>query len=407
MGCANCANNTANGLPPGCRNNGACKNGCDVKMHVFDWLSNMELPAEQKPFDLIEVRFKENRKGFFKNIHDLSVHRGDTVVVEGSPGADVGVVSLTGELVRAQMNKKGTDPNTAEFRRLYRKAKREDLDRWREARAQEEEAKTLAREVARDQSLNMKISDVEYQGDGRKATFYYTADKRVDFREMIKVLADRLKIRIEMRQIGARQEAGRIGGIGDCGRELCCSTWLSDFRTVSTNAARYQRLSLNPQKLAGQCGKLKCCLNYELDMYLEAIQDFPDSKAKLHTEKGTAFAMKSDIFKRQIWYLYEGEVGGAPVALSVERVKEVIAMNEKGQKPADLVDHVAEEPAPNPDLLAQESVTRFDNGKKKSKKKKKSGSKNFKGKGKKDNNAGGPAKKKGPRSRKGGGPRKN
>ncbi len=384
MGCAGCSNNNG-GLPPGCRNNGACGiDGCDVKLHVFDWLANMELPREMKSNEHVEVRFKNGRKQFYRNIHNLECQAGDPVVVEGAPGTDVGVVSLAGELVRPQMNKKGIKPGSESIKRLYRKATQEDMERWQRAREQEEKAQKKAKERAEEFGLEMRVTDVEYQGDGEKATVHYTAEQRVDFRELVKQLAADLKVRIEMKQVGARQAAGRIGGIGDCGRELCCATWLTDLRSVTTNAARYQQLSLNPQKLAGQCGKLKCCLNYELDMYLEAIKDLPDSSQKLYTQKGTAFNMKTDIFKRKMWYLYEGEIAGSPVALDAERVKTIIAMNERGEKPEDLEEVPEElEAAPSKgekDLLSQERSDRFDNddkgkGKKRNSKKKKGGRK--------------------------------
>lgn len=369
MGCAGCSNNGKGGLPPGCKNNGACGiDGCDVKLHVFDWLANMEMPREMKGPEHLEVRFKNGRKQFFRNIHGITCQSGDVVVVEGAPGEDVGIVSLVGELVRPQMNKRGISPGDDRIKRLYRKATQEDVDRWKAAREQEEAAEQKAKRKVEESGLPMRITDVEFQGDGKKATVHYTAEQRVDFRELVKRLAGELKVRIELKQIGPRQAAGRIGGIGDCGRELCCSTWLTDFRSVTTNAARYQQLSLNPQKLAGQCGKLKCCLNYELDMYLEAIKDFPDSKKKLETERGVAFNMKTDIFKRKMWYLYEGGVSASPVALDIERVKEIIAMNERGEKPEDLEAgegrsekaSVAEK-----DILGQERTDRFDKGPKK------------------------------------------
>ncbi len=374
MGCAGCSNNGKGGLPPGCKNNGACGiDGCDVKLHVFDWLANMEIPGEMQENEHVEVRFKNGRKQFYRNIHQVTCQAGDLVVVEGAPGKDIGMVSLVGELVRPQMNKKGIQPGSDEVKRLYRKAEQAEIETWKEAREREPEAEKTAIRLAEELGLGMRITDVEFQGDGKKATIYYTAEKRVDFRELVKKLASELKVRVEMKQIGQRQAAGRIGGIGDCGRELCCSTWLTDFRSVSTKAARYQQLSLNPQKLAGQCGKLKCCLNYELDMYLEAIKDFPDSKKKLRTQKGEAFNMKTDIFKRKMWYLYQGEVAGSPVPLDVDRVKEIIAMNERGEFPEDLLEKekVREtSPMQDQDLVGQERRDRFDDRKKKGRDKK-------------------------------------
>ncbi|MGZ3883274.1 MAG: PSP1 domain-containing protein [Bacteroidia bacterium] len=371
MSCSGCSsgrgNHTANGVPAGCNNNGSCgvNGGCN-KLNVFDWLGNMSLPDGQKPFDIIEVRFKNSRKDFFRNTNNLSFNVGDVVAVEASPGHDIGVVSLTGELVRLQMKKKGLNFDSEEVKKIYRKARQQDVDKWKEAQNLEVSSMYKARTIALRLGLQMKLSDVEYQGDKSKAIFYYTADERVDFRELIKVLADEFKVRIEMRQIGARQEAARLGAIGSCGRELCCSTWLTDFRTVSTSAARYQQLSLNPMKLAGQCGKLKCCLNYELDSYLDALKEFPqvDNK-KLQTQKGEAFLQKTDIFKRTMWWSYTTE-RDVFIALNVERVKEILSLNEKGEKPEDLA-VVKEKSAlavKQPDfenVVGQDSLTRFDN----------------------------------------------
>ncbi len=369
MGCTNCS---SNGLPKGCKNNGACgTSGCD-KLTVFDWLSNMEQPSDKGP-GFIEVRFKNGRKEFYKNHEGLSLHMGDVIAVEGSPGHDIGTVSLTGELVRLQMKQKGVDPNGNDFKKLYRKATQRDLDIWQKAREKEKETMIRSRGIAASLNLAMKISDVEYQGDGNKATFYYTAEERVDFRELIRHLASEFKIRVEMRQIGARQEAGRLGGIGSCGRELCCSSWLTDFRSVNTSAARYQQLALNPQKLAGQCGKLKCCLNYELDTYIEALKEFPDTSIYLKTKKGEASFQKMDIFKGMLWYAYK-ESHSEWVALEVDKVNSIIAQNKKGEMPQALEDFVAEvEKQPSfESVIEQESITRFDNkGKPRKKKRKK------------------------------------
>ena len=277
MGCTSCGNKKE-GIPNGCKSNGNCATGGCEKMSVFNWLNDIEPPAGHKPFDCIEVSFKNGRKDFFKTKGDLNVYTGDTIAVEASPGYDVGTVTLTGELVKHQMNRKGVNYNSKELKSVYRKASQSDLDKWKEGRGLEHETMHKARNMALDLGLRMKLGDVEFQGDKSKAIFYYTAEERVDFRELIKVMADSFKIRIEMRQIGSRQEAGRLGGIGSCGRELCCSTWLTDFRAVSTGAARYQQLSLNPEKLAGQCGKLKCCLNFELDQYMEALKSYPSTK---------------------------------------------------------------------------------------------------------------------------------
>lgn len=375
MSCTSCStgrgNSNANGVPAGCNNNGSCgtTGGCN-KLNVFDWLGNMSLPQGQEPCDVLEIRFKNSRKEFYRNVNELTLNVGDVVAVESSPGHDIGVVSITGELVKLQMKKKGVNFDSQEIKKVYRKAKQQDIDKWREAQALEIDTMYKARTLALRLGLQMKISDVEYQGDKSKAVFYYTADGRVDFRELIKVLAEEFKVRIEMRQIGARQEASRLGGIGSCGRELCCSTWLTDFRTVSTSAARYQQLSLNPLKLAGQCGKLKCCLNYELDSYLDALKEFPEiDNKKLATEKGYAFHQKTDIFKRIIWWSYTSEPD-VFIPLSIARTKEIFKLNADGQKPADLLEpkqYKELEIAKQPDfenVVGQDSLTRFDKHKK-------------------------------------------
>ena len=384
MACGSCGTG-ANGLPKGCNNNGACgAGGCGTKMSVFDWLANMELPKGQARPDVVEIRFKNTRKDFFKIEPDLILSAGDVVAVEASPGHDIGVVSLTGELVRLQLRKRFPKGEVPELKKVYRKAKQTDIDKWQAARELETPTMLRARTIASEMKLNMKISDVEYQGDKTKAVFYYTAEERVDFRDLIKRLADEFKIRVEMRQIGSRQEAGRLGGIGTCGRELCCSTWLTDFRSVSTSAARYQQLSLNPLKLAGQCGKLKCCLNFELDTYLDAIKDFPEATPKINTQAGRAFHQKTDIFRRIIWYSYESDPSNF-IALSVDRVKYLIESNKKGEVPAELVaEKLVVKPKVQEDMyyenvVGQDSLTRFDHLKKKKRKKKP-------GKGRKPNN---------------------
>lgn len=370
MACTGCSSGrgahvTPENVPAGCGSNGGCSTGGCNKMNVFDWLSNMNLPDGQTQFDIVEIRFKNSRKEFFKNVNQLTLSVGDVVAVEGSPGHDIGVVSTVGELVRLQMKKRNQDSSSPEIKKLYRKAKQHDVDKWREAQALETPTMYRARTLAINLGLQMKISDVEYQGDKTKAIFYYTADGRVDFRELIKVMAEEFKVRIEMRQIGSRQEASRLGGIGACGRELCCSTWLNDFRSVTTSAARYQQLSLNPLKLAGQCGKLKCCLNYELDAYVDAVKDFPNTEGiKLKTKKGQAFHQKTDIFKRIIWYSYEGE-GDVFIPLSVERVKDVMELNKKGELPEALVaENENKKPAEKKidfeNVVGQDSLTRFD-----------------------------------------------
>lgn len=365
MGCESCSNN--NGQPKGCKNNGTCSTGGCSKLAVYDWLANMELPHGVGPFEYVEVRFKNSRKEFFKNKDQYHLNPGDVIVVEGSPGFDVGVVSAAGELARLQFQRKGIK-KSREIKKVLRKAGSHDLEKWREAKALEYDTMHQARTIAISLGLEMKISDVEYQGDKTKAIFYYTAEGRVDFRELIKKYAEAFRIRVEMKQIGARQEAGRLGGIGSCGRELCCSTWLTDFRSVSTSAARYQQLALNTQKLAGQCGKLKCCLNYELDSYLDALKGFPKN-SKLKTKKGTAFHLKTDIFKGIMWYMYEDSSGGSPVALEKDRVQEIIEMNENGKQPEDLKLFAVRESAPKKEaysnVVGQDSLTRFDKKKKK------------------------------------------
>jgi cell fate regulator YaaT (PSP1 superfamily) len=369
MGCASCSKG-GGVIPAGCGNKGHCSSGGCGKMDVFDWLTNIDLPEYTNAFDIVEVRFKNGRKGFYKNVNKLPLYTGDAVSVEASPGYDVGIVTLTGELVKLQMQKKSIGFDSAEIKKVYRKAKKEEIEKWKQARALEDKTMHRARTLALNLGLEMKISDVEYQGDKTKATFYYTAEGRVDFRELIKVMAEEFKVKIEMRQIGARQEAGRLGGIGSCGRELCCSTWLHDFRTVSTGAARYQQLSINPQKLAGQCGKLKCCLNYELDMYVEAFKDFPDSEIKLQTQKGTAIHQKTDVFKKTMWYSLQGELVSDFIPLTIDKVKKIIELNNQGIIPESLDAFAIPEDnktAKLPDfknVVGQDSLTRFDKNKK-------------------------------------------
>jgi cell fate regulator YaaT (PSP1 superfamily) len=345
-------------------------------MSVFDWLANMHQPAGLNVFDIIEVRFKNGRKDYYRNDSADSFQSGEIVAVEGSPGHDIGVVSLSGELVRLQLKKKGIQYSSYEFKKVFRKAKQQDIDKWHAARELEQPTMYKARIIAGQLGLQMKISDVEYQGDKSKAIFYYTADERVDFRELIKLLAEEFKVRIEMKQIGARQESARLGGIGSCGRELCCSTWLNDFRSVSTSAARYQQLSLNPMKLAGQCGKLKCCLNYELDSYLDALKDFPSNHEKLSVQNGTAYLIKTDIFRRKLFYQLPGD-GGKIIPLSPERVKEIQESLKTGllMNPDALKELVEEEEVvvKDPDfenVVGQDSLTRFDKKKRKKKSRK-------------------------------------
>ncbi len=370
MGCTSCATG-ADGQPKGCKNNGTCgTDGCN-KLTVFDWLSNMQLPADMEPFNAVEVRFKNGRKEFFQNSENLTLSIGDTVATEASPGHDIGMVTLTGELVRVQMKKKKIPVKVEALPKIYRKASQKDIDIWQGVRDKEADVQKRSREIAIRLGLQMKISDVEFQGDASKVIFYYTAEERVDFRELIKEFARTFNTRIEMKQVGFRQEAARLGGIGSCGRELCCSTWLTDFRSVNTSAARYQQLSLNPQKLAGQCGKLKCCLNYELDTYLEALESFPNTETKLQTEKGYATCQKIDIFKGLLWYAYEKEFMNWH-ELTAEKANEIIALNTKGKKPMALEEYIIETPKPEKEpfsnVVGQDSLTRFDQPKQKNKK---------------------------------------
>ncbi|GAA4068979.1 regulatory iron-sulfur-containing complex subunit RicT [Flavobacterium cheonanense] len=377
MACTSCSTSDG-GAPKGCKNNGTCGTDSCNKLTVFDWLGNMNLPTGEAPFDCVEVRFKNGRKEFYRNTEKLTLSIGDIVATEASPGHDIGIVTLTGELVKVQMKKKGVDHKSADIAKVYRKASQKDIDIWSEARDKEEPMKVKAREIAIALKLEMKISDIEFQGDGSKAIFYYTANDRVDFRQLIKEFAQVFKTRIEMKQVGFRQEASRLGGIGSCGRELCCSTWLTDFRSVNTSAARYQQLSLNPQKLAGQCGKLKCCLNYELDTYLDALKDFPDFETKLYTEKGDAICQKQDIFKGLMWFAYTDNFANWHV-LKIDQVKEIVAQNKEKKRVSSLEDFaieiVVEQEANFNNAMGQESLTRFDQPKK-SKNKNKNRNKN-------------------------------
>ncbi len=378
------------GQPRGCKNNGTCgTDGCN-KLTVFDWLSNMSLPNGQTPFDCVEVRFKNGRKEFYRNTEKLSISIGDVVATQAKSGHDVGIVTLTGELVKVQMKRKKVNPENKELPKIYRKATQRDIDIWQKYRSREEEIKKHSREIAISLNLKMKLSDVEFQGDGSKATFYYTAEDRVDFRQLIKDMAKAFGTRIEMRQIGYRQEAQRLGGIGSCGRELCCSTWLTDFRSVSTASARYQQLALNPQKLAGQCGKLKCCLNYELDMYLEALDDFPPTDSKLLTNNGIAFCQKTDIFKETLWFSYKNDPSNWH-ALKKEQVLEILEINKKGKKIASLEEYIAEttteERLTFENVVGQDSLTRFDRPKRKKNKRRKNKSHKKKNRNKSVKNA--------------------
>jgi cell fate regulator YaaT (PSP1 superfamily) len=362
MGCGSCS--TGGGCSPaGCKSNGSClTNGCS-KLDVYDWLSHMDMPVNYKPFPIVEIKFKGSRKEFYLNNDNIYLENGDLVVVEATTGGyDIGHISLTGELVRMQMTKRRVKEEDV-LKKIYRRATPADVDKWKAAKDMEWETMHSARKLALSLNLSMKLSDVDYQADKSKATFYYTAEGRVDFRELIKKMAETFRIRIEMRQIGMRQEASRLGGIGSCGRELCCSTWLTDFKTVSTSAARYQNLSLNTLKLAGQCGKLKCCLNYELDTYMDALKHIPDNVNYLKTLKGDARLQKTDIFKKQMWFSYPREESW--IAVPLARVKEIQQMNKDGVLPDDLLVFVEVEKEvikalDYENVVGQDSLTRLD-----------------------------------------------
>lgn len=369
MGCS-CGSSSKDGKVSGCNNNGACGTGGCNKMNVFDWLSNMDMPMEDK-FNIVEVRFKNGRKEFFRNTDKLNVTTGDAVVVEVPNGHHIGYVSLQGELVRLQMQKKKV-ADDGEIKKIYRLAHQKDLEKFEEVKKREMPTLYRTREIIRDLKLEMKLSDIEYQADNVKATFFYSADDRVDFRELIKILAGEFKIRIEMRQISLRQEAGRLGGIGVCGRELCCSTWLSDFKNVATSAARYQNLSLNPSKLSGQCGRLKCCLNYELETYMEALEDIPKIEAPLLTERGEATLQKTDIFRKIMWFGFKEENTWYP--LNIERVNQILRLNREGKRPATLDNDIVEEKVSSGPLNSDlDQMDRKFKSKSKNKKKKKRG----------------------------------
>jgi len=349
-----------------CMTKGGCACNSRQKLSVHDWLS--DLPETIKDTDYVEIQFKNTRKGYYLNSTKIPLEKGDVVAVESSPGHDIGQVTLVGRLVLLQMAKNNFNPEKMEVKRVYRKAKETDLEKYNEAKNKEQQTMIKARQIAESLKLNMKIGDVEFQGDGNKAIFYYIADERVDFRQLIKVFAETFRIRIEMKQIGARQEAGRIGGIGSCGRELCCSGWMTNFNSVSTTAARTQDISLNPQKLAGQCGKLKCCMNYELDSYTDALKDFPSRELPLETKDNTYFHFKTDVFKGLISYSTSQNFGANVVTISSERAKEVIAMNKKGQKP-DVLESIQDEHNKPVNVnyesgVGQDSLTRFDTNKK-------------------------------------------
>ena len=349
---------------------GLCRRGCgrqDRQLNTYDWLA--DVPGNAESTDLVEVQFKNTRKGYYHNVNALDLKKGDVVAVEASPGHDIGVVTLTGKLVKLQV-KKANLKSMDDIKRIYRIAKPVDIDKWREAKSREHGTMIQSRQIAKDLNLQMKIGDVEYQGDGNKAIFYYIADERVDFRQLIKVLAETFHVRIEMKQIGARQEAGRIGGTGPCGRELCCATWMKNFVSVSTGAARYQDISLNPQKLAGMCAKLKCCLNYEVDSYIEAGRKLPSREVVLQTMDGDHFLFKTDILAGLVTYSTDKRLAANLVTITAQRALEIVEMNRRGEKPDSLSD--SDEPMTENhqvDLLAGESLTRFDKAKKKKKQK--------------------------------------
>lgn len=354
-----------------------CKKGCSKiqnnKLNVYDWLC--DVPDAAHATDYVEVQFKNTRKGYYLNYSKIPLEKGDLVAVEANPGHDIGTVTLTGKLVLLQMKKNNVRTGEGnEPKKVYRKAKPNDLEKYEEAKAKEHATMIRSRQIAADLGLNMKIGDVEYQGDGNKAIFYYIADERVDFRQLIKVLAEAFRVRIEMKQIGARQEAGRIGGIGPCGRELCCSSWMTSFVSVATGAARYQDISMNPQKLAGQCAKLKCCINYEVDAYVEAQKRLPSREILLETKDNTYYHFKTDIFKQEITYSTDKSIAANLVTISAARAFEVINMNKKGAKPASLEADNKQQTSKREaqDLLGQDSVTRFDASLKKKKKKRNS-----------------------------------
>ena len=367
-GCSFCHNDNETVVTP-------CE-GC-YKLHSYNWLEEM---PEVIPNDIFEVRFKNTRKSYYRNVNNLSLKRGDIVAVEAAPGHDIGIISMTGDLVAKQMKRIGFNPQNGEFKKIYRKAKPYDIEKWQEAIALEHETMIRARQIAADMKLNMKIGDVEYQGDKIKAIFYYIADERVDFRELIKVFAEQFRIRVEMKQIGARQEAGRIGGLGSCGRELCCASWIANFVSVTTNSARQQEISLNPQKLAGQCGKLKCCLVYEVDTYIDARKDFPHINQPLQTEEGEFHLVKSDILNRIMWFAADPGSQANMIPLSVNRVREIIRANQKGIKVAQLNTDATDQNAEPTfaDVVGEESLTRFDKqqSRRKNRKKKKASATN-------------------------------
>lgn len=362
MGCGNCGTG-GKCLPKGCKNNGTCNTGGCNKLNVYDWLADMETPIGYKPFNIVEVRFKGSRKEFYRNENNLELFTGDPVVVQADNGNDYGHVSISGELVRLQLKKYGVDPENPAMFKIWRKANEKDTEKYDELKDKEAATLERARTIALELNLQMKLSDIEFQGDGRKVVFFYTAEERVDFRELIKRFAEEFKVRIEMKQIGYRQEAARLGGIGSCGRELCCSTWLTDFKLVNTSAARFQNLSINMLKLSGQCGRLKCCLNFELDTYLEALDEFPKGEnITIETHEGIARSLKTDILKRQMWFVYENSTDW--FALDIRKVNEILELNRDGKKGELFVDSpkgaTALQRSIDEDIISENDLTRLD-----------------------------------------------
>ncbi len=369
MGCGSCGNNNGS-HSPGCKSNGGCSTGSCNKLNVYNWLTDMVLPEDYKPFNIVEIRFKGSKKQFYRNVKNLELFTGDKVIVDSDIGYDVGEVSLAGELVKLHLKKYGVEEDNTEMRTIRSVASEDQVTKYNEYKAKEKKSLEEARTIALQLKLKMKISDIEYQGDGKKVAFYYTSEGRVDFRELIRRYASAFKSRIQMIQVSYREEASRLGGIGSCGRELCCSTWLTDYKVVSMGAAKTQNLSINMLKLSGQCGRLKCCLNYELDLYSEKLKEFPSEKVKLKTESGLASLRKIDILKGTAWYCYEKSFDWIPV--NINRVNEIIAQNKKGETPMTLSDtalgaEVAFKTLEfKDDLLGDTDLTRMDSKNKKS-----------------------------------------
>ncbi|MCB0735149.1 MAG: Signal peptidase-like protein [Flavobacteriales bacterium] len=386
MGCGKCGSGQdGESCSAGCGNNGSCGTMACNKLNTYDWLNHMVLPDDYKPLDVVEVRFKGSRKEFYRNVENLDLYTGQPVIVQSDFGHDLGHISLSGELVRLQLKKNGLDADDESIRKVYRLATDKDKETYTELKAKEPSTLEKARTIAMEMRLNMKLSDIEFQGDGRKVIFFYTAEERVDFRQLIKRYATEFRTRIEMRQVSYREEASRLGGIGSCGRELCCSTWLTDYKVVTMGSARTQNLSINMLKLSGQCGRLKCCLNYELDTYLEALSEFPKGdRIKLETKLGSAYLQKTDILKRMLWFSYAKS--SEWIALDLERVNEIIALNKRGEHPETLVDKpvgamLMDSFEPAADLISDQSLDRMDDLERARRNKRKNKKRNPKGKG--------------------------